>query len=103
MTWTTYESPLGPLTLLGSSAGLAHVRFPGRAPGLPEDDCHTAALAEAVAQLERLGEVARRDLHLVAVGAQGVDDRPQHQHVRRVGEVDPDPHRPTPARRGSPR
>jgi methylated-DNA-[protein]-cysteine S-methyltransferase len=53
MTWTTYESPLGPLTLLGSSAGLAHVRFPGRAPGLPEADCHTAALAQAVAQLEQ--------------------------------------------------
>jgi methylated-DNA-[protein]-cysteine S-methyltransferase len=53
MTSTTYESPLGPLTLLGSSAGLAHVRFPARVRGLPEADCHTAALTEAVAQLEQ--------------------------------------------------
>jgi hypothetical protein len=51
---------------------------------------------EAVAQSERLGEVARGYLHLMAVGGQPLDDRPHDEHVRRVGEVDPDPHRARP-------
>jgi hypothetical protein len=47
---------------------------------------------EAVQQAERLGEVACGDRDVVALGAQGGDDRAQHEHVRAVGEVDPDAH-----------
>ena len=47
---------------------------------------------EALEQPERLGEVARGDLHLVPLRAQDLDDRAQHEHVRAVREVDPDAH-----------
>lgn len=30
LTWTIFESPLGPLTLIGSPAGVRNVHFPGR-------------------------------------------------------------------------
>jgi methylated-DNA-[protein]-cysteine S-methyltransferase len=53
MAWTTHESPLGPLTLIGGSAGLGHVCFPGRSRSLSPGDRHPSALAEAVAQLEQ--------------------------------------------------
>lgn len=37
MAWTTYESPLGPLTLIGGgTAGLRNVHFPRRAPSLAQ-------------------------------------------------------------------
>ena len=45
---------------------------------------------EALEQPERLREVARGDEHLVAARAQHVDDRPHDEHVRGVGEIDPD-------------
>ena len=48
---------------------------------------------EALAELERLGEVARGHLHLVPVLAHRLDQRPQHQDVRAVGQIDPDTHR----------
>ena len=48
---------------------------------------------EALAELERLGEVARGHLHLVPVLAHRLDQRPQHQHVRAVGQIGPDTHR----------
>ncbi len=47
---------------------------------------------EPVAELERLGEVAGGDLHLMSLLLQAPDHRCEHQHVRRVGEVDPDLH-----------
>ncbi len=50
--------------------------------------------SEAVAQRQRLREVAGGDLHLVAVAAQLLDHRPQHEHVGRIRQVDPDAHRP---------
>jgi methylated-DNA-[protein]-cysteine S-methyltransferase len=53
MSWTTYQSPLGTLTLIGGDAGLRAVRFPGRVRGLGERDRDPAALT-AVA--EQLGE-----------------------------------------------
>ena len=46
-----------------------------------------------LAQVERLREVARRDQHLGAALLERPDDRAHDQHVRRVSEVDPDPHR----------
>ena len=51
--------------------------------------------AEALAQLERLGEVARGHAHLVAVRLQPLDHGPHDEHVGAVGEVDPDAHRAT--------
>ena len=48
--------------------------------------------AEALAQLERLREVARGDLDLVPVRAHRLDQRPHHEHVRAVGQIDPDAH-----------
>src|SRR5205807_34837 len=47
---------------------------------------------EALTQPERLRKVARRDLDLVAATLQVADDRAHHEHVRGVGEVDPDLH-----------
>ena len=69
---------------------------------------------EALQEPERLGEVARRDLHLVAPRTQQRHDRAQNEHVRAVRKVDPDAHRanlgrssaarfPTSARYPSPR
>ena len=49
--------------------------------------------AQALAQLDRLGEVARGHAHLVAVRAQALDHRAHDEHVRAVREVDPDAHR----------
>src|SRR5207248_10656978 len=37
--------------------------------------------------------VPRRDFDFVAALAQQLDQRLEHQHVRRRGEVDPDPHK----------
>ena len=47
---------------------------------------------EAIAELERLREVTRGDLDLMALLPQTPDDRRQDQYVGRVGEVDPDLH-----------
>jgi hypothetical protein len=38
MTWMTYDSPFGPLTLAGRADALCNVYFPGRAPSLAEAD-----------------------------------------------------------------
>src|SRR3954470_9370787 len=48
--------------------------------------------AVALAQRQRLREVARRYLHLVAVRAHPVDQRAEDQDVRAVGEAYPDAH-----------
>ncbi len=50
------------------------------------------SIPQALAQLERLGEVARGHPHLVAVRAQPLDHRAHDEHVRAVREVDPDAH-----------
>ncbi len=50
---------------------------------------------EAAQQPQRLGEVACRHPHLVAVALQRLDHRPHDQHVGAVGEVDPDAHHQT--------
>ena len=47
---------------------------------------------EALTQRERLGEVARGHLHVVAVLDQVLDHGPHHEHVRTVREVDPNAH-----------
>jgi hypothetical protein len=47
---------------------------------------------EALEQPERLREVARGDQDVVPTRAQRLDHRPHHEHVGRVGQVDPDMH-----------
>ena len=51
MPWTTYDSPIGPLTIESGPRGLTAISFPGRAepPAAERDD---AALAGVVRQLE---------------------------------------------------
>ena len=64
MTWTTYQSPLGPLALIGGTAGLRNLHFPGRSPGLDPSGRDPAALAEAVTQLEQSFAGERRTFEL---------------------------------------
>ena len=49
-TWTIYESPLGPLTVIAGPNGIRSVCFPGRSPRLREDA--RRPLAEVVDQLD---------------------------------------------------
>ena len=66
MSWTIYESPLGPLTLLGGPAGLAGLHFPGRAGRLDEADHRPSAFRAALEQLEQYfaGELDAFELEL---------------------------------------
>ena len=50
--------------------------------------------AEALAQIDRLREVARSHLDLVTIRTQALDHRTHHEHVRAVREVDPHAHAP---------
>ena len=52
MTWTIYESPIGPLTLIGGAAGLRAIRFPGRGDVLDEAQREPDAFADATSQLD---------------------------------------------------
>ena len=52
MPFTIFESPFGPLTLVGDSDGLGRLCFPRRAPALDEADHDPQPFAAAVAQLE---------------------------------------------------
>jgi membrane protein DedA with SNARE-associated domain len=54
-------------------------------------DCRVGD-TETFAQRERLGEVARGHLHLVAVLTQALDHRPHHEHVRAVRQINPNAH-----------
>ena len=54
-------------------------------------DCRVGD-TETFAQRQRLGEVARGHLHLVAVVAQALDHRPHHEHVRAVRQINPNTH-----------
>jgi methylated-DNA-[protein]-cysteine S-methyltransferase len=70
MSWTTYQSPLGTLTLIGGDAGLRAVRFPGRVRGLGERDRDPAALTAVAEQLGEYfaGERETFDLELDIAG-----------------------------------
>lgn len=49
--WTIYESPLGPLTLVGGPSGLRELRFPGRAATLDGQARDDEAFAPAIGEL----------------------------------------------------
>jgi methylated-DNA-[protein]-cysteine S-methyltransferase len=69
-TWTIYQSPLGPLTLIGGPAGLHAIHFPGRAGRLDPSHHRPRAFPEAEDQLEQYfaGERTEFDLDLVLAG-----------------------------------
>jgi methylated-DNA-[protein]-cysteine S-methyltransferase len=62
--WTVYESPLGPLTLLGGPAGLSRLRFPRSGAPLDEARREPRALHGAVEQLEQYFGGDRRAFEL---------------------------------------
>ena len=53
MTWNIYESPFGPLTLVGGETGLREVHFPERTPVLDPADHDPDALRDVREQLEQ--------------------------------------------------
>jgi methylated-DNA-[protein]-cysteine S-methyltransferase len=63
MSWTIYESPIGPLTLLGGPAGLTGLHFPGRAE-LAEHSRRPAGFIEATRQLDEYFAGERRSFEL---------------------------------------
>ena len=68
--WTVYESPLGPLTLIGDDDGLRAIYFPGRSGPLDEAASDPRPFAQATTQLEAYfaGERRRFELALTLEG-----------------------------------
>src|ERR1700744_5377728 len=64
ITWDIYESPIGPLTLIGGEAGLRGLWFPGKTPTPPEST--RAAMPAVTEQLDAYfaGELRAFDLDL---------------------------------------
>jgi methylated-DNA-[protein]-cysteine S-methyltransferase len=58
--WTIYESPLGPLTLIGDTVALRAVHFPGRSGPLDERARSRARFTDAMAQLDEYFAGERR-------------------------------------------
>jgi methylated-DNA-[protein]-cysteine S-methyltransferase len=63
--WDIYESPLGPLTLVGRSGVLSGLRFPRRGEPLDETDRAPGLFADAVKQLDEYFDGRRRRFDLV--------------------------------------
>jgi methylated-DNA-[protein]-cysteine S-methyltransferase len=63
-TWTVYESPLGPLTLIGGDDGLRAMYFPGRSGPLDEATRDAGPFAEAISQLTEYFAGERRHFEL---------------------------------------
>ncbi|MBV8944520.1 MAG: methylated-DNA--[protein]-cysteine S-methyltransferase [Solirubrobacterales bacterium] len=70
MPFTIFESPFGPLTLVGDGDGLRHLYFPRRAPALDEADHDPQPFGAATEQLEEYFRGARTlfDLPLTLSG-----------------------------------
>jgi methylated-DNA-[protein]-cysteine S-methyltransferase len=62
--WTTYESPIGPLTLRGDGGVLTAIHFPGRIGRLDEATRDPASFAEPVRQLDAYFRGERREFTL---------------------------------------
>ena len=67
MSFTIYESPIGPLTVVAGEHGLRELHFPGRGPSKREDDQNPAvpALAAAAEQLDAYFAGELRSFQLV--------------------------------------
>jgi len=70
MPFTIFESPFGPLTLVGDGSGLRHLYFPRRAPALDEADHDRQPFDAAITQLEEYfrGDRTVFDLPLAPTG-----------------------------------
>jgi methylated-DNA-[protein]-cysteine S-methyltransferase len=62
--WDTYESPIGPLTVVGAARGITGLHFPGRSGPLDERDRVPAALAAATEQLDEYFAAERQSFEL---------------------------------------
>jgi methylated-DNA-[protein]-cysteine S-methyltransferase len=62
MTSTIYDSPIGPLTLVGDSRGLRRLAFPGRAPVVPQRE--SSLVRPVVEQLDEYFAGERRTFDL---------------------------------------
>jgi methylated-DNA-[protein]-cysteine S-methyltransferase len=62
--WTIYESPLGPLTLVGGPHGLSALYFPGRSGALDESDRDDRQFGDVARQLEEYFDGTRRHFDL---------------------------------------
>lgn len=71
MPWTTYQSPIGPLTLIGGAAGLRRICFPAHTPSLALVDHDAEAMAGVAEQLDEYfaGERRTFELDLDLVGS----------------------------------
>jgi len=71
LAWTVYESPLGPLTLIGDDDALHELHFPGRSGQLNEAARDGAPFTQAIGQLEEYfaGERRRFELPLRLEGS----------------------------------
>ena len=69
--WTVYESPLGPLTLVGHDDALWALHFPGRSGPLNEAARDSEPFTDAIGQLEEYfaGERRRFELSLRLEGS----------------------------------
>ena len=64
LSWAVYESPIGPLTVVGGRDGLRGLFFPGHARHLRESDRRPERLGDAVGQLEEYFAGERRGFEL---------------------------------------
>jgi methylated-DNA-[protein]-cysteine S-methyltransferase len=62
--WTTYQSPIGRLTLRGGPEAITAIHFPGRVGRLGEDARDDRPFAEAVRQLDEYFAGRRREFDL---------------------------------------
>lgn len=69
-TWTTYESPIGSLTLVGGPTGLARLYFAGHGGSFDEAHRDPDPLRDAVAQLDEYFK-GRRQRFELALDLQG--------------------------------
>ena len=67
LAWTVFESPVGPLTLVGDADGLRGLFFPGRSGPLDEARRDPAPFVEALAQLEQYFAGERQGFELALV------------------------------------
>ncbi|HZO06730.1 MAG TPA: methylated-DNA--[protein]-cysteine S-methyltransferase [Solirubrobacterales bacterium] len=69
--WSTYESPIGELTLVARGGRLREVRFPGGGNGLTAELCQPDEFANAVRQLDEyfVGERRAFDLQIELLGS----------------------------------
>jgi methylated-DNA-[protein]-cysteine S-methyltransferase len=83
--WTIYESPLGPLTLIAGGAGISRIRFPGSEERLDERGRRPAAFTAAIEQLDEYFAGERHAFELdLDLGAGTAFQRKVWNEVRRI-------------------